>query len=146
MTLPEHESLMQFYTRLMGEVGEFEQLFTPSDWAQGGVIAPGATTSDASQAAPITPGTTNKWTCSCGTQNTGKFCTYCGGPKPTDAPKPTGEWSCCCGQAHNTGNFCMNCGHPKPADEWVCNSCGSLNTGKFCSQCGSPQPDAMGEA
>lgn len=146
MTLPEHESLMQFYTRLMGEVNDFEQLFTPADWAQGGVVAPGATTSDASQAAPITPGTTNMWTCNCGTQNTGKFCTYCGDPKPTDAPKPTGEWACCCGQAHNTGNFCMNCGHPKPTDEWMCNSCGSLNTGKFCSQCGSPQPDAMGEA
>lgn len=145
MTASEHKSLMQFYTRLKGEVDEFEQLFTPSDWAQGGVIAPGATTSDASQAAPVAPGTTNVWACNCGAQNTGKFCTHCGDPKPTDAPKPTGEWSCCCGQAHNTGNFCMNCGHPKPADEWVCNSCGSLNTGKFCSQCGSPQPDAMGE-
>lgn len=146
MTSSELKSLMQFYTRLMGEVGGLEQLFTPAEWVQGGGIVPRVTVGTALQAVPIAPGATNAWTCICGTQNTGKFCTHCGDPKPTDAPKPTGEWSCCCGQAHNTGNFCMNCGHPKPADEWVCNSCGSLNTGKFCQQCGFPQPGAVGEA
>jgi len=47
------------------------------------------------------------WTCSCGTVNTGKFCSNCG------KPNPTGPWTCSCGTV-NTGNFCSNCGSPKP--------------------------------
>ena len=46
------------------------------------------------------------WTCECGTQNTGNFCTNCGKPKSTG-------WTCACG-TQNTGNFCTNCGKPKP--------------------------------
>ena len=46
------------------------------------------------------------WTCDCGTQNTGNFCTNCGKPKSTG-------WTCECG-TQNTGNFCTNCGKPKP--------------------------------
>ena len=46
------------------------------------------------------------WTCGCGTQNTGNFCTNCGKPKNT-------AWLCECG-TQNTGNFCTNCGKPKP--------------------------------
>lgn len=48
------------------------------------------------------------WTCSCGTANTGKFCTECGSPKPADA-----GWTCSCG-AVNSGKFCQNCGAKKP--------------------------------
>ena len=78
------------------------------------------------------------WTCSCGTQNTGKFCANCGSPKPVPAPA-AGAWTCSCG-TQNTGKFCANCGSPKPAsEEWTC-SCGSVNKGKFCANCGSPRP------
>ena len=46
------------------------------------------------------------WACSCGTVNTGNFCTNCGKPKNTG-------WTCQCGTV-NTGNFCTNCGKQKP--------------------------------
>ena len=66
------------------------------------------------------------WTCSCGAQNTGKFCSNCGSPKPA----PAGSWTCSCG-TENTGKFCSNCGSKKPeADTWTC-SCGAQNTGAF---------------
>ncbi len=74
------------------------------------------------------------WTCSCGTVNTGRFCSECGKPKPS----PQGSWTCECGTV-NTGKFCSECGKPKPSDEWTC-SCGTVNTGKFCSQCGQKRP------
>ncbi len=77
------------------------------------------------------------WTCSCGAQNTGKFCAECGAPKPQTAE----SWTCACG-AQNTGKFCSECGAPKPqtAESWTC-SCGARNTGKFCAECGAPRPD-----
>lgn len=63
----------------------------------------------APQAAPVAGGApTGSWTCSCGTVNTGKFCSNCGKPKPSD-----GSWTCSCGTV-NTGRFCSNCGNPKP--------------------------------
>ena len=46
------------------------------------------------------------WTCGCGAENTGNFCTNCGKPRPAAA------WICSCGTA-NTGNFCSNCGKPR---------------------------------
>ena len=46
------------------------------------------------------------WTCSCGTTNTGKFCSNCG------QPQPAGPWTCSCG-TQNTGKFCSNCGKPQ---------------------------------
>ena len=80
----------------------------------------------------------NTWRCSCGTENTGKFCANCGKSKPA----PSGTWRCSCG-AENTGKFCAECGKPKPADSgtWRC-SCGTENKGKFCANCGKQKPTA----
>ena len=72
----------------------------------------------------------NGWKCSCGTVNTGNFCSGCGSKKPENT-----SWTCSCGTT-NTGRFCSNCGSPKPAGEWVC-SCGTKKTGNFCSGCGA---------
>lgn len=47
------------------------------------------------------------WTCSCGTANTGNFCSNCG------QPRPSGNWTCSCGTV-NSGKFCSNCGQPRP--------------------------------
>ncbi len=72
------------------------------------------------------------WTCTCGKENTGKFCSECGGKKPTAA----GAWTCPCGK-ENTGKFCSECGAKRPErDTWFCSECGKENTGKFCSDCG----------
>ena len=80
----------------------------------------------------------NTWRCSCGTENTGKFCANCGKSKPA----PSGTWRCSCG-AENTNKFCAECGKPKPADSgtWRC-SCGTENKGKFCANCGKQKPTA----
>lgn len=57
----------------------------------------------------------------------------------TQAPTQTG-WTCSCGAAENTGNFCTECGAKKPEENvWVC-ACGSHNKGRFCPQCGKPKP------
>ena len=60
----------------------------------------------AGQEAPQAPQAPAGWTCACGQQNQGKFCSNCGKP----APKT--EWTCSCGQV-NSGNFCSNCGKPR---------------------------------
>ena len=72
----------------------------------------------------------NGWTCACGQNNTGKFCSNCGTP----APVPKKAWICECGQA-NEGKFCSNCGKQAPMGPWTC-TCGAVNEGKFCSNCG----------
>ncbi len=93
----------------------------------------------APQAAPAAPAA-NTWKCSCGTDNTGKFCANCGTPKPAD----TNFWSCSCG-AQNKGKFCSECGKPKPAGAplYKCDKCGwepedPKNPPKFCPECGDP--------
>ena len=72
----------------------------------------------------------NGWTCACGQNNAGKFCSNCGTP----APVPKKAWICECGQA-NEGKFCSNCGKQAPMGPWTC-TCGAVNEGKFCSNCG----------
>lgn len=47
------------------------------------------------------------WKCSCGAENSGKFCGNCG------KSKSAGAWKCSCG-AENTGKFCGDCGKERP--------------------------------
>ncbi|MBO4375166.1 MAG: SPFH domain-containing protein [Lachnospiraceae bacterium] len=69
----------------------------------------GAAQAAPAQAAPAQPAPAQAagWTCSCGTVNTGKFCSNCG------SPNPSAPWTCSCGTS-NTGKFCSNCGSPRP--------------------------------
>lgn len=85
-----------------------------------------------------TAGAVAGWTCSCGSHNTGAFCTSCGAKKPA----PAGSWTCSCGNS-NTGAFCSNCGSKKPEVATVaCSSCGykpvdQSNPPNFCPSCGN---------
>ncbi len=76
----------------------------------------------------------DKWKCSCGAENDGKFCSECGAKKPSAKD----VWKCSCG-AENTGKFCSECGSARPMTSWFCSECGAENEAgaKFCSECGN---------
>lgn len=92
----------------------------------------------------------NSWTCGCGAENTGAFCTECGSKKPQPEPavQSSGPWKCACGN-ECTGKFCPECGSPRPvvpvSKEWTC-GCGRVNEGKFCPDCGTRKPEASAPA
>ncbi|PCS00990.1 virion core protein [Lactococcus fujiensis JCM 16395] len=78
----------------------------------------------------------SSWKCTCGTENTGKFCQNCGKAKPASEA----TWTCSCG-TENTGKFCSNCGNKKPSTEETCSECGAIvdtaqGLPKFCPECG----------
>ena len=82
------------------------------------------------------------WKCTCGAENTGKFCAECGSPKPAEG------WKCACG-AVNKGKFCPECGAKKPAAAplYRCDKCGwepedPKNPPKFCPECGDRFDDS----
>ena len=89
------------------------------------------------ETAPAPVQNKNTWICSCGVENTGKFCSDCGAKKPE-----TEGWTCSCGNV-NKGKFCSECGKKRPAGApvYVCDKCGwkpedPHNPPKFCPECG----------
>lgn len=77
------------------------------------------------------------WTCSCGNNASGKFCTECGAKKPEEG------WTCTHCNAVNKGKFCAECGAKKPESslQYACDKCGwepvdPQNPPKFCPECG----------
>lgn len=101
------------------------------------------TQAPAQEAAPkMKAGST--WKCSCGAENTGKFCAECGSPRPQE---PAG-WVCPSCGTKNLGRFCMECGTKKPAGapQYRCDKCGwqpedPANPPRFCPECGDPFGD-----
>ena len=89
--------------------------------------------------APAAP--QNVWMCSCGTENTGKFCKNCG---TQQGGTLEGGWTCTCGAKNSMDSkFCTECGTKKPViKKYVCDKCGWTPAEgeqvKFCPNCGDP--------
>lgn len=96
--------------QLFGQASQAQQAPAQASQAQ---QAP-AQTQPAGAAGGVAAGTGTAagaaWTCSCGAQNTGKFCGNCGSPKPEAA----GPWFCTNCGTQNTRNFCSGCGSKRP--------------------------------
>ena len=95
---------------------------------------------EAPKPAPAAPAA-DSWKCSCGAENTGKFCVECG------SKKPEAGWTCACGSV-NKGKFCPECGAKKPAAAplYRCDKCGwepedPKNPPRFCPECGDKFTD-----
>ena len=93
--------------------------------------------------APMEQPPKNTWKCSCGVENTGKFCIECGSKKPE-----VSGWTCACGSI-NKGKFCPECGAKKPAAAplYRCDKCGwepedPKNPPRFCPECGDRFDDS----
>ncbi len=104
---------------------------------QAGGANPGSLFAMGQQQAPSQPASANTWKCACGQENTSKFCSQCGKPRPVAQ-----GWNCVCGSI-NQGQFCPECGKRKPADAplYQCDKCGwkpenPQNPPKFCPECG----------
>ena len=69
----------------------------------GNAPAPASTSPGPSPTSAL-PDSPDKWTCSCGAENLGKFCAECGSRKPEKK-----EIRCECGYV-SSGKFCPNCG------------------------------------
>ena len=89
---------------------------------------------------PAAPAASGQWVCrSCGSQNTGKFCSGCGNPKPL--PVQQSGWKCFCGTS-NTGRFCNECGTTRfePRQIWCSECSGTIEEEgqgpRFCPNCG----------
>ena len=86
------------------------QLFNQAAQQAPAQAAPATAVGGVAAAPAAAPAAEGGWTCSCGAQNTGKFCSNCGSPKPEAA----GPWFCPNCGTQNTGNFCSGCGTKRP--------------------------------
>ena len=86
------------------------QLFNQATQQAPAQAAPATAVGGVAAAPAAAPAAEGGWTCSCGAQNTGKFCSNCGSPKPEAA----GPWFCPNCGTQNTGNFCSGCGTKRP--------------------------------
>ena len=105
------------------------------------VTASSPSAADQGNAAGTQESTSNTWKCSCGAENTGKFCKECGQQKPA----PVEGWECPNCKTINKGKFCTECGAKKPAGAllYKCDKCGwepedPKHPPKFCPECGDP--------
>lgn len=93
----------------------------------------------AQQAAPAPAA--GAWKCTCGAENTGKFCMECGKPKPEEA------WKCPQCGTENRSKFCSECGAKKPpACTSAASAAGSRKTRLIrrnsAPECGDPFNEA----
>jgi len=121
---------MGFGAMGMNPMASMQQTSSQSQMDMGARIAASVKESDTASC--------DKWKCTCGAENDGKFCSECGSKRP----EARTTWKCTCG-AENSGNFCSQCGSKKPEETlWKC-TCGAENSGRFCSQCGSKRAEKI---